>query len=139
MASSKLIVLALCIVSAFCHPDGGLPGGKEKFMKMIKCGKDTEKLGKECCPMPKFDELKNDPECKSHLDGIDEKEGMEKGKAYSCFMDCIFKAKGLIEGRELKWDEIRKHNDEFLGTDSEFKEVSAKAIDFCENKGKTLS
>jgi hypothetical protein len=135
MKSYQLVLLTLCVVGAFARPDGEESDGPppehaEKHKKHMECAQETRNLT-ECCPMPKFEELKNDPECKVHLEGIDEKDHKGKMKAGVCFMECIFKSKGLIEDKDVKWDKIK----ELAGEDPDFKEVSEKAVDFCEAKG----
>jgi hypothetical protein len=100
---------------------------------MKQCMKDTKDL-KNCCPFPKHEEEKEDPECKHHLEGIETKEGKQKHKAYNCYTECSFKNKGLLndEGvinkeklKELTEDHLTKNDAE------DFKEITMNSIDYC--------
>lgn len=90
-----------------------------------------------CCPSPKAQSMKDDAECKSHIEGIESMDNKQKHKAYTCFVECIFKSKGLIEGKDVKWDKVKEVSVEFH--EPEFKEVVEKAVDFCEAKGELRS
>jgi hypothetical protein len=141
MKCFELVLLAVCVVGAFARPDGGEEPSEadkakwqEKHKQHVECAMATKNLT-TCCPMPKHEELKNDPECKVHLEGLEDKDEKQKGRAMVCFIECLFKNKGLIEGHDVKWDKLK----EFTTSDGEadFKDVSLKAIDFCEAKGES--
>ncbi|KAG5675352.1 hypothetical protein PVAND_005261 [Polypedilum vanderplanki] len=149
MKSFQLALLTICVIgTSLARPEGEsgdsppATGGDhakwhEKHKKHIKCAIETQNLT-TCCPLPKYDELNNDAECKALLEGIETKDNKEKGKASVCFIECIFKKNKLVDGKEVKWDKIRELNTKLMESDNDFKDISAKAIDFCEAKGKEV-
>lgn len=121
--------------------EGGKDCGKGKHKhhkKMMQCMKQTKDLHESCCPFPVDDDAMETPECKEHLEGIEQKEGKEKHKAMKCWIDCMFKTKKLIEGKELKKDKIIQSFDDMLTKldGEDFKEISVESIEFCHTECK---
>lgn len=117
-------------------PDGGPNGGEGKHKhhkKMMQCMKQTIDLQESCCPFPRDDSVKDDPVCKEHLEGIEEKEGKEKHRAMKCWFDCIYKSKGLIEEKKLQKDATLNYFDEMLTKleAEDFKAVTEESIEYC--------
>ena len=140
MRTVQTFLLAICIAVTISHPEGGHDNEKfkEKHKKMMECHKQTEALGK-CCEFPNLKELEEESECKKeHLTGIETKEKKEQGKAFMCFMDCEFKSKGFIEGKEVKWDKIKEFNEAHKDEAPEFNEVGNNALEFCEKTCKLI-
>jgi hypothetical protein len=146
MKTCQLVFLVVFVVGAFAPatsdddpppPPGGDHHKKhhENHKKHIECAIETKNLT-ACCPMPKYEELKNDAECKSHLEGVDGKNEWKQAKAGMCFTECIFKSKGLIEGNDVKWDKLKEFAEQ--NADADTKDITAKAVDFCEAKGEVV-
>jgi hypothetical protein len=114
--------------------------GKNKE-KMKKCMEEEKKL-MECCPYPKGDDMKDDPDCKHHLDGVDKKEDKEKHKAYSCFSECIAKKKGVLDA-DGKLDEakLKSEMEEYLKANdaADLVDPTTNAIQSCLDDCKTES
>lgn len=106
--------------------------------RMMKCIKQTNEL-KDCCTLPQDDSIKEDPECKHHLEGIEGKEKHEKMKAYKCFTDCIFNSKGLMVDGNIDAEKFKEMSDNMLTENGqlEFKSISDESIDFCSNQSKS--
>lgn len=106
--------------------------GKKHHEKIKKCMKETEDL-KKCCPYPKKEDIKDDPKCKHHIEGIEDMEKKEQHKAYKCFAECWFEEKGLIEDGELVKEKIHEETNKMLveleGED--FQLISTESIDYC--------
>lgn len=138
-----VVNLSQCKKDSHSGEDGdGHKKNDDKFKKKKECMKQTEEL-KACCPLPKSSEdYMKDPECGHHLEGIDEKEGKDKFHTIVCFVECMFTSRGLLggddENKEILWDEVRKGTNEIFGEGDNLKEVTEKAIDFCENICKTI-
>lgn len=103
---------------------------------MKKCMEDTMKL-KECCDLPK-PEPKDTP-CNSHLEGIEEKEDKEKGKAYMCFAECVAMEEGAMsEDGQLDMDKIKeqaKEDFKKLGAE-DVTDLALESLDYCKQKRK---
>lgn len=121
--------------------DGSDEGGKGKDEKwgkhkekIKKCVNETKELMK-CCPFPAHDDdVKNDPDCKHHLEGIEDKKHKEQFKAHACFSECLFKKKEILkENNELDTDKLKSSLDEFLVKKdaADFKEIAGNSIDYC--------
>lgn len=88
----------------------------------------------ECCHIPKDESMKEDPDCKHHLEGIDEKEGKEKHKAYNCFNECFFEKKGLFSKETKSFDDdVVLAAIEEMATE-DFLEISLKSASMCLDK-----
>ncbi|CAG9798319.1 unnamed protein product [Chironomus riparius] len=131
MKTIQLFLVTICVAVAVSHPGGGHDEKfKEKHKKMMECHEQTKALG-QCCEFPKPKE--EESECKTeHLMGIETKEKKEQGKAFMCFMDCEFKSKGFIEGKEVKWDKIKEYGEAHKEDAPGFDEVGNSALEFCE-------
>lgn len=127
------LVVVLFVINGHCGSSEEAEEGN-KWNKKKQCMMETQQL-KACCPLPKKNEdYMNDPECGHLLEGMDDKKGKEKFHAFICFAECMFTKKGLLtEEKEVKWDELKKSSNELLGENEEFKEVTEKAVDFCES------
>lgn len=115
--------------------DKGKGGKWDKNKEKIKqCMHETKELMK-CCPFPENDDTKNDPDCKHHLEGIEnkEKDHKEKHKAHSCFTECLFKKKEILkENGELDKEKLKAEIKEFLGeSKAGFQEISFSSVDYC--------
>lgn len=89
---------------------------------------------KNCCPLPKHEEAKEDPECKHHLEGIENKEGKEKYKAYNCYSECTFKNQGLLkDGGVIDKEKLKELTEQHLTKNDagDFKEIAMNSIDYC--------
>lgn len=133
----QLFLVTICVAVAVAHPAGEHDEKfKEKHKKMMECHKQTEELSK-CCEFPKPSEKEETSECKTeHLTGIETKDKKEQGKAFSCFLDCEFKSKGFIEGKEVKWDKIKEYGESHKDEAPGFEEVGNSALDFCQKTSK---
>lgn len=101
--------------------------------KIKQCMQQTKDLH-DCCQLPKDEEMKNDPDCKQHLEGIEGKEKKEQHKAQTCFVECIFKKSGIIsEGKDIVKDKLKEETEKHLTKFNapEFKDISMNSIDFC--------
>lgn len=88
----------------------------------------------ECCPFPKNDEVKDDPDCKHHLEGIEKKEKKDQHKASSCFAECIFKKNELLNDKnELDKEKLKNGIGDYLEKNNaaDFKAISLESIDLC--------
>lgn len=104
---------------------------------MKKCMEDTMKL-KECCDIPNHDD-ENDPTCKEHLEGIEEKDGKEKGDAIMCFSECVAKEKKLLkDDGTLDMDLIKKETEEELkkAGAEDLNDLSMESLDYCKKQCK---
>lgn len=91
-----------------------------------------------CCPFPKDEEIMSGP-CKEHLEGIEEKDDKQKWHAYSCFSECYFKSKGLVnEAGELQVEKIKEETAKLLGANNgaDFTAISNESIDYCAAESK---
>lgn len=120
--------------SAICGGEGKKgDSGNGKHEKMKQCIDETQQL-KECCPYP----VDESTECKSHLDGVEDKKGKEKHEAFSCYFECKFDMKGLITDGALNKEKIHIEAADYLkGTD--FTEISTSSIDYCYDECKFLT
>jgi hypothetical protein len=128
--------------SVSAHKDGeGGPGGKghEKHEKFKKCFNQTKAL-KECCPSSNSESMKDDPDCKHHLEGIEDKEKKQKFKAYKCFSECILEKGGIfVDGNFNKEKLIEStENHLTLNNDLDFKDIAMDSIDFCLGKSEKI-
>lgn len=92
---------------------------------------------KSCCPFPKNEEMTG--ECKEHLEGIESKEEKDKWHAMSCFSDCYYKSKGMInEAGELQVNQMKTETNNILDANdgADFKDISMKSIDYCNTASK---
>ena len=108
--------------------------GKHKE-KIKKCMEETDKLI-ECCPFPKNDEVKEDPDCKHHLEGVEKKEKKDQMKASSCFTECVFKKNELLNDKnELDNEKLKNAIGDYLekNNGADFKKISLESIDYCIN------
>lgn len=97
---------------------------------------DTMKL-KECCDIPNPEP--EDTPCNSHLEGIEEKEEKEKGKAFMCFAECVAIKKKILVDDELDMDEIKKQTKEDLqklGAE-DVTDLALESVDYCKGKRKS--
>jgi hypothetical protein len=111
------------------------PGKKQKETFFLPdCKYQTGDL-KNCCPLPNYDEAKNDPDCKHHLAGINKnKEGNEKVKAYSCLYECYFKNQGLLKGNgEIDKEKFKEMAYQRMldSKKGDFEDISMKSVDYC--------
>lgn len=125
------------------HPGGKGKGGKhhEKMEKMKACHEQTKALS-ECCAFPKFEEkMKNYPECDVHLEGLEDKCGKEKHKAFTCYMECVFKADGTFDGEALVESKIKETIEAMLAEAdaTEFNGIANESIGYCKNKSKQIA
>jgi hypothetical protein len=127
------LVVVLFVVKGHCGSSENSDEGGNKWNKKKECMRQTFEL-KACCPMPKKEEeFKNDPECGNLLEGIEDKKGREKFHAIICFAECMFTSRGLVsEEKDVKWDELKNFSNEIVGENGDFKEVTEKAMEFCE-------
>lgn len=122
--------------SAFCNDDGsegreGWKRGKDKREKLKQCLQETKSL-KDCCAYPNL--LKNDdPECKHHLEGFEDKTEREQHRANACFTECMYKSRGLFTDGEFDKEKIRSQVGEKLveKNEDEFKGIAISSIDKC--------
>ena len=131
-------MIDICFQTAFCGEDGKDKSKHEKHIeKMKKCMQDTLQL-KNCCPYPNDDSFKDEPACKPFLEGIEDKKGKEKHKAYSCFLDCLFEKKGLYKDGELNKEKISEVTKNGLTANSgeNFLQISENAINYCSDERK---
>lgn len=111
--------------------DGG-DKGKKHHEKIKKCMKQTMDLT-PCCPYPKDESAKDDPDCKHHLEGIEGMEKKEKHKAYKCFTDCIFTKNGLLVDGELVKEKIHEMTNQMLEKleGDDWNEITTQSVDYC--------
>lgn len=110
--------------------------GKNKE-KHRQCMMQTKEL-QTCCPFPKDEEAMSGA-CKEHLDGIEGKDDKEKWHAYSCFSDCYFKSKGLVnDAGELQVAKIKEETSKLLDANNgaDFKTISEESVDYCAAQSK---
>jgi len=87
---------------------------------------------KKCCTLP-FDEVKNDPNCKKHLEGVDPDNKMEMMKAGMCFNECYYKSKGMInDAGDVVKEKMLEQS--LLMKDPDFKDITKASIDMCVTK-----
>lgn len=106
--------------------------------KMKACHEQTKVLA-ACCGFPKFEDKKKDyPECDEHLEGLDGKCGKEKHHAFSCYMECVFKAEGAFDGEALVEEKIKENIEKMLTDAGEevFNEIAGESVGYCKNKSK---
>lgn len=97
----------------------------------------------ECCHMPEYEStkesMKEDPDCKHHLEGIEDKEGKEKHKAANCFTECLLEKKGLFTKETKSFDDAAVlAATEEMATE-EFLEISLKSASVCLDKCECIS
>ncbi|CAO1331323.1 unnamed protein product [Diamesa serratosioi] len=93
----------------------------------------AEKDLQPCCQFPS-DASMMSGECMVHLEGLEDKEEREKWHAYSCFTDCYFKSKGMVnDAGELQIDQIKEQTTSLLDANNgqDFKSLSIETIDYC--------
>lgn len=116
-----------------CDKGGKGKWGNEKHHEKIKqCAQQTMDL-KACCPFPENEALKDDPDCKHHLEGIDKKNEKDQHKAYKCFSECIFTERDMFVNGSFVDSEIHDFNDEFLADfgGEDFLHITGSSIDYC--------
>ena len=99
---------------------------------------ETKELTK-CCPFPENKDMKDDPDCKQHLEGIDKKEKKDQHKAASCFTECIMKKTGVLnEKSEVDKEKLKAAMGDYLEKNNaaDLKQISSDSIDFCINECK---
>jgi hypothetical protein len=134
MRGFQIFLLTILIAASFCKPDGGdHEKFKEKHKKHKECMKETKQLT-ECCELPKPKDTAD--ECNEKMTELENKEGHEKMKAFSCYIECEFKSKGFLVEKEIQWDKIKEYHEEHKSEVAEFEDASTKALEFCEPKGK---
>lgn len=131
----KLIVcvaVILLVAKGHCGSSEDSDEGNN-WNKKKDCMRQTFEL-KKCCPMPKnLEDFKNDPKCGNLLEGIEDKKGHGKFHAIICFAECMFTSRGLVsEEKDVKWEELKNFSNEIVGEGDDFKEVTGKALEFCE-------
>lgn len=95
--------------------------------------KETKDL-KDCCPSNTDDEsMKDDPECKHHLEGIETMDKKAKGKAYKCFTECIFTTRGIYNDGVFEKDKLKEFSEEAMvkSNDIDLKDIAFESIDYC--------
>jgi hypothetical protein len=103
---------------------------------------ETKDLNEFCCPAPTENNAKDIEECKPLAEGIDEKEGKEKHRAYNCLQECAFKTNGLlVDGELAEKDKIKESFKVYLNyvKQPDFEDVTNDAVDYCYDKGKISS
>lgn len=124
--------------AVLCQEEGpGHHGNPEKWQKVKKCWEETKDLTEFCCPAPTEDDAKKMPECKEFAEGIDEKQGKEKHRAYSCLHECAFKTNGLlVDGELAEKEKIKEAFKTYLNHvgKADFEEVTNDAVDYCVEK-----
>lgn len=98
---------------------------------------ETRDLTAFCCPAPTEESTKNMEACKEFSEGIDQKEGREKWKAYNCLNECAFKTNGLlIDGELADKTKIKEAFETYLksANDLDYVDVTSRAVDYCMDK-----
>lgn len=86
--------------------------------------------------MPKDEQLKEDEECKQHLDGLPT-EGKGRYRALGCFNECVFKKHGLFsDGQFTDRLKIKEAFETYLKKNNgdDFIDVSMTSVDYCLDK-----
>lgn len=85
--------------------------------------------------------MKDDPECKHLLTGIEAMGEKEQYKAHKCFTQCIFQERKLFVAGELVEKEIRNFNEEFLNDNGgeDFIDITKNSTDYCFEECESVS
>jgi hypothetical protein len=125
--------------AVFCTDNTDTTQTSERTERRKKCLRETKNLVQNCCRFPLEDFSKIPEECKSGLEGLEGKQGLDRYRTLACIRECSFKAVGILKDGDLVDTEtmkkVTKQHLTNLGQE-DLETTTNEAIEYCLGKSK---